>query len=129
MIPNVDKVYTLDVSINTVAQNTRVFLPSFPSISKKTVRGIVISNYVTLSGQTDQIFLTLVNSKKDVLLYSFPCQDLSDNSFQFTFNTNPPQFFVRQFDLYDIETRASWINFAGLSGPVTGLLFKISFYI
>lgn len=129
MIPNVDKIYTLDVTINQVAGNSRIFLPSFPDISKKTVKGILISNYVSLAGQPDQILLTLVNSQKEVLLYSYPCQDLSDNSFQFVLNANPPQFFVRQFNLYDVETRASWINFAGLSGPLTGLMFKISFYI
>lgn len=118
----------MDVTTSTIASNTRVFLPSFPDINNLTVRGIVIQNYLTVAGQTDQVFLTLLDSKKNILLYNYPCQDLSDSS-STAVPTNQQQFFIRQFNLYDVETRASYINFAGLSGPITGLLFRIAFYI
>jgi hypothetical protein len=106
----------------------RLFLPPFPDLANKTVRGIVISSYITEAGQIAQGFLNLLDSKKNVLLYTYPLQDLSDSTSQIV-GVAPKQFFIRQFNLFDIETRASYVVFNQLGGTYTGLLFRISFYI
>jgi len=130
MIPNVNRIYTLDVTSDAViVDQQRIFLPPFPDIANQTVKGILISDYRTVAGQTDQGFITLLNSKKDVLLYTYPMQDLSDSSSFALVPPVPKQFFVRQFNLFDVETRASYFIFNQLSGPLSGLLFRISFYI
>lgn len=128
MIPNVNKIYTLDVTCQNLDDKNRLFLPSFPDINNMTVRGIVISDYITEAGQISQGFLTLVDSKKNVLLYTYPLQDLSDSSNTAVVPQVPKQFFIRQFNLFDVETRASYVVFNQLAGTYTGLLFRIQFY-
>jgi hypothetical protein len=128
MIPNVDKIYSLDVTVRNLLDGNRVFLPPFPDINNKTVRGITISQYFTEPGQVGQGFLTLLDSKKNVLLYTYSLQDLSDSSSQIV-GTVPKAFFIRQFNLFDIETRSSYFNFNQLGGAPSGLMFRISFYV
>ena len=128
MIPNINKIYTLDVTCQNLDDQNRLFLPSFPDINNRTVRGIVISDYITEADQVAQGFLTLVDSKKNVLLYTYPLQDLSDSSNTLVIPNVPKQFFIRQFNLFDVETRASYVVFNQLGGTQNGLLFRIQFY-
>lgn len=110
-------------------ENIKIFFNPCPEIKNRHIKAISISYYNSYAGQTDQAFITLKNSKGDILTYNYPAVDLQDTS-----ATNVPgsinalNYKLRLFNFYDIDLASSYYFYNNLSGPL-GVAFPILFYL
>jgi len=113
-------------SVNTATSNTRYYLPSRADVEFYTVKAIALSKLYDVAINA---YLTIIDKNNDVLLSQYPLNDLN-LAYQLSNNIEKK---LRLFNLKDINTRASYLDFAiappATPYPIGVVLAKIQFYI
>jgi hypothetical protein len=113
-------------SVNTSTSNTRYYLPSRADVESYTVKAIALSKLYDVAINA---YLTIIDKNNDVLLSQYPLNDLN-LAYQLSNNIEKK---LRLFNLKDINTRASYLDFAiappAIPYPIGVILAKIQFYI
>jgi len=129
-----ENIYTFPVSTNgtILGDNVKVFFSPCPQISKRHLKAISISYDLSKAqgGYPDQCFITLKNSKGEVLLYNYPANDLNDAT-DFIVG-GVLNFKLRLFNLYDVDLSQSYYFYSDVSGPIgnnSQIVFKLNFYL
>jgi hypothetical protein len=129
-----ENIYTFPVNTKgtIVGDNVKVFFDSCPEIQKKTLKAISLSYDISVQNGAypDQAFITLKNSKGEVLIYNYPANDLNDTVNGALFTTQV--FRLRLFNLYDVDLSQSYYFFNNVSGPIgnnSQIVFNFNFYL
>jgi len=124
------QVYSYSVQVEQGANDSikHFFKSGLSTLKKKTIKAITVAfQYIGVPGQTDQCFLTLVDSNHNTKLYNYPTEDLM-NQTGGNIPVTPGVTRIRLFNLKDIELQNSYFFFTNVSGPISGHVFDINFY-
>lgn len=124
------QIYTYKVQVEQAANDSikHYFKSGLSTLKYKTIRAITISNqYIGVPGQTDQCYLTLVDSQHNTKLYNYPTEDLMDQTGG-NVPITPGITRIRLFNLQNIELQNSYFFFTNVTGPISGNIFDINFY-
>jgi hypothetical protein len=126
----INRIYTFPVFCYNYNNNQKNYLNREIVFLNEVIRGISVSYYNSTIGQTDMAFLTIVNRKKETLLYNFPIVDLMDKTSAATpGNVVNNNFRLRCFNLVDVSTTGSYVMYNDIFTPVgDGLKLNINFY-
>jgi len=126
----INRIYTFPVFCYNYNNNQKNYLNREIVFLNEVIRGISVSYYNSTIGQTDMAFLTIVNRKKETLLYNFPVVDLMDKTSTATpGNIVNNNFRLRCFNLKDVSTTGSYVIYNDIFTPVgDGLKLNINFY-
>lgn len=93
------------------AANQKVFITPAPFLTSKRIDAI---SYSTTIGEVfvREIFLTLVNSKKEIVLFNYPMHDLWDGRDNFNNTIAFTPFLLRLFKIDGLITENSYFTFS-----------------
>lgn len=126
---NFNQVYTLEVKVTAGTINnssTPIFFGGYPVLRGKKIKAITYSKN-TIQTSVNEYYLTLVDGKKQQLLYNYPMNNLQqnyDNGVSFlSYNR------LNLFNLEDIDLLNSyWLYPDNIAWIITGTLFRLNFY-
>lgn len=130
IIHTYNKIYSLQINISANQIGDKIFfVTNLPILKQKKIRAMSVSGEISPAGQTDQIFITLVDTNNFIKLFNYPAADIRDNSAP---HYNPTLFpayqYTRLFNLANIELQRSYFIVRDQSGPYQNLVWYINFY-
>lgn len=125
-----NNIYSLRINISANQIGNKIFfVTNLPILKQRKIRAMSVSGQISAAGQTDQIFITLVDDKNKIKLFNYPASDIRDNS-QPNHNAAPVAAYryTRLFNLENIELQRSYFMVKDQSGPYQNLTWYINFY-
>lgn len=125
-----NNIYSLRVNISANQIGNKIFFSTnLPILKQKNIRALSVSGDVSAAGQTDQVFITLVDTNNFIKLFNYPSSDIRDNSSP-NYNSAPAAAYryTRLFNLSNIELQRSYFIVKDQSGPYQNLVWYINFY-
>jgi len=123
------QIYSYSVQVDQPANDSikTFFKSGLSDLKNKTIRGITVSNcFIGTPGQTDQIYITLLDRNNNTLLYNYPVVDLLDLTGGNSSNINKTR--LRLFNLTGLELQNSYFFIVNVTGPIQGKIFDLNFY-
>jgi hypothetical protein len=126
---NFNQVYTLEVQVTAGTINnssTPIFFSGYPVLRGKKIKAITY--YAgDIPTSVNEYYLTLVDGKKQQLLYNYPMNNLQQN-----YDNGVTYLSYNRLNLFNLEDidllNSYWLYPDNIAWIITGTLFRLNFY-
>jgi hypothetical protein len=125
-----DSIYSLRINISANQIGNKIFfVTNLPILKQKKIKAMSVSGQISAAGQSDQVFITLVDNNNKIKLFNYPACDIRDNSQPYhNFAPVAAYRYTRLFNLENIELQRSYFMVTDQTGPYQNLIWYINFY-